>query len=77
MIIPVRCVTCGFVLADKYEYFLKEVRRIKLSRGVNVDHVVYFTTKNSEITPEGEVLNTLGIRSVCCRRHMLTHVDIE
>ena len=77
MIIPVRCVTCGNVLADKYEYFLKEVRRIKMSRGINVDQVVYFTTKNSEITPEGEVLNNIGIRNVCCRRHMLTHVDIE
>jgi DNA-directed RNA polymerase subunit N (RpoN/RPB10) len=77
MIIPVRCVTCGNVLADKYEYFLKEVRRIKMSRGINVDQVIYFTTKNSEITPEGEVLNNIGIRNVCCRRHMLTHVDIE
>jgi DNA-directed RNA polymerase I, II, and III subunit RPABC5 len=77
MIIPVRCVTCGNVLADKYEYFLKEVRRIKMSRGISVDQVVYFTTQNSELTPEGEVLNTIGVRNVCCRRHMLTHVDIE
>lgn len=77
MIIPIRCVTCGFVLADKYEYFQKEVRRIKLSRGTNVDRVVYFTTQNSDLTPEGEVLNSIGIRNVCCRRHMLTHVDIE
>jgi DNA-directed RNA polymerase subunit N (RpoN/RPB10) len=78
MIIPVRCVTCGSVLANKYEFYQKEVRRIKLSRGVaNIDQVVYFTTKNSDLTPEGEVLNQLGIRNVCCRRHMLTHVDIE
>ena len=77
MIIPVRCVTCGNVLADKYAYFQKEVRRIKLARGIHVKQVVYFTTKNSEITPEGEVLNAIGLRNVCCRRHMLTHVDIE
>jgi hypothetical protein len=77
MIIPVRCVTCGNVLADKYEYFQKEVRRVKLARGLNVEQVVYFTTKNSELTPEGEVLNNIGVRNVCCRRHMLTHVDIE
>ena len=77
MIIPVRCVTCGNILADKYEYFLKEVRRTKMARGIAVEQVVYFTTQNSELTPEGEVLNTLGVRNVCCRRHMLTHVDIE
>jgi DNA-directed RNA polymerase I, II, and III subunit RPABC5 len=77
MIIPVRCFTCGNVLADKYEYFQKEVRRIKLARGASVDRVVYFTPKKSEITPEGEVLNTIGLTNVCCRRHMLTHVGIE
>ena len=28
-------------------------------------------------TPEGEVLDFLGLNKYCCRRHMLTHVDIE
>ena len=29
MIIPMRCFTCGNVLADKYLWYLKEVRKIK------------------------------------------------
>jgi DNA-directed RNA polymerase I, II, and III subunit RPABC5 len=77
MIIPVKCFTCGNVLADKYRYYLEEVRRIKLSQGLQVENVVYLTKKNMDKTPEGVVLDNLGLKNVCCRRHMLTHVDIE
>jgi DNA-directed RNA polymerase I, II, and III subunit RPABC5 len=57
MIIPVKCFTCGNVLADKYRYFLEEVRRIKISQGLQVENVVYLTKKNMEKTPEGVVLD--------------------
>jgi len=77
MIIPVKCFTCGMVLADKYRYYQGEVRKIKISRNLNIDKVVYLTKENVEKTPEGEVLDSLGLTNVCCRRHMLTHVDIE
>jgi len=77
MIIPVKCFTCGGVLADKYRYFQTEVRRIKTSKGLSVEKVVYLTKTNVEKTPEGEVPDNLGLHNVCCRRHMLTHVDIE
>jgi DNA-directed RNA polymerase I, II, and III subunit RPABC5 len=39
--------------------------------------VVYLTKERVEKTPEGEVLDELKLTNVCCRRHMLTHVDIE
>ena len=77
MIIPVKCFTCGMVLADKYRYYQNEVRRIKLLQGNSPDKVVYLTKTNVEKTTEGEVLDNLGLTNVCCRRHMLTHVDIE
>ena len=76
MIIPVKCFTCGMVLADKYRYFQEEVRRRKLSNGLDVDKVVYLTKDKIEKTPEGMVLDELRLNNVCCRRHMLTHVDI-
>ena len=77
MIIPVKCFTCGFVLADKYRYFQDQTRKIKLRDGVQVDKVVYLTNKHIEKTAEGLVLDNLGITEPCCRRHMLTHVDVE
>ena len=77
MIIPVKCFTCGMVLADKYRYFQDEVRKIKLSQGKDLDKVIYLTKNKAENTPEGTVLDDLALTNVCCRRHMLTHVDIE
>lgn len=77
MIIPIKCFTCGNVLADKYRFYQAEVRKIKTAQGLKVDKVVYLTKENVEKTPEGEVLDDLGVKNVCCRRHMLTHVDIE
>ena len=77
MIIPVKCFTCGGVLADKYRYFQEEVRRRKLAKGESVFKVVYITKARTQKTAEGEVLDDLGLTNVCCRRHMLTHVDIE
>lgn len=80
MIIPIRCVSCGKVLADKYEYYLSEVRRRKLETQGKTGHhdmnTAYFTAGHAEKTAEGKVLDDLLITKPCCRRHLLTHVDI-
>jgi DNA-directed RNA polymerase subunit N (RpoN/RPB10) len=68
---------CGTVLADKYRFYLAEVRRIK-KNGIDVNKEVYLTTKTKTVkTPEGEVMDSLKLTNVCCRTRMLTHVDIE
>ena len=77
MIIPIKCFTCGTVLADKYRYYCEEVRSRKFSNGQHVDKVIYLTPEYSKKTPEAEVLDELYLTKMCCRRHMLTHVDIE
>ena len=77
MIIPIKCFTCGMVLADKYRYYLEEVRKLKLNKDIDVDKVMYLTKEYKEKTPEGEVMDNLGLKKMCCRRHLLTHVDIE
>lgn len=84
MIIPVKCFTCGMVIANKYRYYIEEVRKRKLAKQVNmdgassnIDKVLYLTKEFHEKTPEGEVMDELGLNKMCCRRHLLTHVDIE
>jgi len=77
MIIPIKCFTCGKVLADKYNYFLKRVREIKEKEGLDVQKVIYLSEKNTAKTPEGVVMDELELNKICCRRHMLSHVDIE
>jgi DNA-directed RNA polymerase subunit N (RpoN/RPB10) len=76
MIIPVKCFTCGKVLGDKYLYYLKNVRKIKLAKKMEDIDITYLTEITTEKTPEGKVLDDLGLTKLCCRRHMLTHVDI-
>jgi len=76
MIIPVKCFTCGKVLADKYLYYLREVKKEKINKDLPMDDVIYLNKNNNEKTPEGKVLDKLGLDKICCRRHMLTHVDI-
>lgn len=77
MIIPVKCFTCGKVLADKYRYFQEEVRKIKQDKNIEEDKIEYLTNNTKDKTPEGEVLDKLELNKYCCRRHMLTHVDIN
>ena len=80
MIIPVKCFTCGKVLANKYRYYVEEVRKRKLADQqldkVELDQVLYLTKDNNEKTHEGHVMDEIGLNRMCCRRHVLTHVDI-
>ena len=82
MIIPVKCFTCGKVLANKYRYYLREVRKLKMesndtSEPIHIDDIVYLTNENKSKTHEGIIMDNLKLTRICCRRHMLTHVDIE
>lgn len=78
MIIPIKCVTCGNVIADKYRYYLEQVRKKKMVSGQPIEKVIYYTKEmKTKTTPEAEVLDSLGMNNMCCRRIMLTHVDVE
>ena len=77
MIIPVKCFTCGKVLGDKYRYYLEEVRKIKEEKNISQSHVIYLTKIYNEKSPEGIVMDNLNLTRMCCRRHFMTHVDIE
>ena len=53
------------------------MRAEKLKKSIDPDDVIYLTEDNIKKTPEGKCLDDLGLTKICCRRHMLTHVDIE
>jgi len=82
MIIPIKCFTCGNVIANKYRYYQQQVRKKKLAKrgngeSIDLDKVLYLTKEFTDKTAEGEVLDELNMKKMCCRRHFLTHVDIE
>ena len=61
MIIPVKCFTCGKVLADKYNYYIKTVKKMKVEKNLNENSVIYLTEKTTEKTPEGLTMDELGL----------------
>jgi DNA-directed RNA polymerase subunit N (RpoN/RPB10) len=76
MIIPVKCFTCGNVLGSKYLFYLQQVSLLKQLKDEKNDNIQYFTNSTLDKSCEGEVLDKIGLTKQCCRRHMLTHVDI-
>ena len=86
MIIPVKCFTCGKVIGDKYLAYQEEVIKRKTQK-INVDRlksqdkselerIEYLDENHMEKSIEGQVLDDFKITRICCRRHMLTHVNI-
>jgi DNA-directed RNA polymerase subunit N (RpoN/RPB10) len=69
----VRCVTCGRVISWFFKYFQRRRKELLgseraapiLERGVQPDEKAL-----------GKVLDELGLDLICCRRHLLSHVDL-
>ena len=81
MIIPVRCFTCGKTLADKWLYFdrkSKEMDNKLKTMGLTSEAIdeMLKGTKHFDDNIKKDVLDELGLTRVCCRRHMLGHVDM-
>ncbi|KXS17631.1 hypothetical protein M427DRAFT_54554 [Gonapodya prolifera JEL478] len=55
MIIPVRCFSCGKVIGNKWDTYLRLLK---------------------EDYSEGQALDALDLKRYCCRRMVLTHVDL-
>ncbi|MEM2109491.1 MAG: DNA-directed RNA polymerase subunit N [Candidatus Odinarchaeota archaeon] len=55
MIIPVRCFTCGKLIADKWELFKDRVLKGEDPK---------------------KVLDEMGVDRYCCRRMLLSHVNL-
>ena len=66
VIIPIRCFTCGKVVAPLYEEYAK--------RYDNYKKAVEAGEKPKE-TPQ-KILDDLGLDRYCCRRMIISHVDL-
>lgn len=70
MIIPIRCFTCGRVMADISDYYEKEKANIDDKKEVEK---IY---KNFEKIHTAHVLNDLGLKRYCCRRNLIANIDM-
>ena len=96
MIIPIKCFTCGNILASKYEkyeqlmksdviYLVKD--KVYLKKPTTNHEVINENKKKKmleEFLKDGEkkpiesmILDMVGLKRYCCRRHFVGHVDIK
>jgi DNA-directed RNA polymerase subunit N (RpoN/RPB10) len=88
MIIPIRCFTCGKVIAHLWETYIKMIKEreseIKTEKFTLNDITISedekdpmrFFDKHALSLGKGEIMDKLGIERMCCRRHFLSHVDL-
>ena len=72
MIIPIRCFTCGKVMADKIDFYDKELEKLKVETKKNTDPKY----KNFDNIHTKEILDKMGLTRYCCRRNMISNVDL-
>jgi DNA-directed RNA polymerase subunit N (RpoN/RPB10) len=73
MLIPVRCFTCGKLISDKEKYYKKRLRELK---GTGYAEPTCFDGKTVPETPEFKVFQELQLTRYCCRKTLLTNVDL-
>ena len=74
MIIPIRCVTCGKVIANKWQRYSEEVAKMEAEGTRSAKDPTL--PSNFEATFKGKILDELRIERICCRRHFLGHVEL-
>jgi|UniRef100_A0A6C0DQF0 DNA-directed RNA polymerase subunit N (RpoN/RPB10) len=70
MIIPIRCFTCSKVIADKYDYYHQEKNKLKADKKDD-PNLKYFSDIHTK-----EILDNMGLIRYCCRRSVMSAVDL-
>lgn len=78
MIIPIRCFTCNKVIAHLWEEYINQIQMAYLEKNITNDAKNRFINieELENKTIEGKVLDKLGLNKYCCRRMILSHVDL-
>ena len=71
MIIPIRCFTCGKIMADKIDYYNTKKLELEKKQKKDDDNLKHFNDFETK-----EILDELGLIRYCCRRNLITNVDI-
>lgn len=83
MIPPIRCFTCGKVIADKYDYYVQEM--LKLEKKDEAGPSTKVSKKKQQEAHElrhfdgvftKPIMDKLGLTRYCCRRMMLGVEDM-
>ena len=77
MLIPIRCFTCGTVIADKWQPFIKmsleekQKSNEKVDTELDIEYINITDEGRLKKAIEGKVLDKLDMHKYCCRRMFL------
>tara|TARA_B100000795_G_scaffold106763_1_gene78799 strand:- start:467 stop:703 length:237 start_codon:yes stop_codon:yes gene_type:complete len=74
MIIPIRCVSCGKVIGSKWKKYQEIINNDPDLK--NQPETINVNSKTIKKTIQGKAMDQIGCIRDCCRRHILTHVDL-
>ena len=63
--------SCGNIIADKWNWYKTQLSKLRKS-----EERFYMDGSQIPKTLELELMNKLGFKRPCCRKHFLTHVDL-
>ena len=78
MIIPIRCFTCNKVLAHLWDEYLNKIQVAYIDEDIKNNKKKRFIEieELENKTIEGKTLDEMNIHRYCCRRMILSHVDL-
>jgi DNA-directed RNA polymerase subunit N (RpoN/RPB10) len=76
MLIPVRCMTCGSVIADKWNAYERECKKLEDMPLTKEQEQKGKELKNMEKKTRGDILDRLEVKRLCCRRMFIGCVDM-
>jgi DNA-directed RNA polymerase subunit N (RpoN/RPB10) len=77
MIIPVRCVSCNNPwISSRWLMYLEKVKEYRRKEGKPENSEMDYLTASTVKTAEGKALDDVGVTKMCCRRMILSHVDL-
>jgi DNA-directed RNA polymerase subunit N len=68
MIIPIRCFTCGKIIANKYEKYCSMVKERNKKEKI--------VSNQDERIDNRDIFEKLSLHRYCCRRMVLSHIDL-
>jgi DNA-directed RNA polymerase I, II, and III subunit RPABC5 len=77
MIIPIRCFTCGKVIAHLWEPYMSALNaEYQRNEKTYNPSILIYSDQIANQTIEAKTLDELGVKRYCCRRMLLTNVDL-
>lgn len=83
MLVPIRCFTCGRVIADQHDYYLQEVQKLENKARESEEkpktkkqQTEAHEHRHFDGVPTGPIMDKLGLKRYCCRRMMLGTQDM-